>query len=78
MQSNCTAPLELIHDAAEVRLGLDTADLILADAEQPLAAFSAAELRQIRGGLVELADEVPESIDPALALIDTELDRDAG
>jgi hypothetical protein len=77
MQSNRTASLELIHEAAEARLGVQVAGLIMADAEQPLAAFSAAELRQIRGGLVELADEVPESIDPALAMVDAALDGEA-
>ena len=76
MQSNRTAPLELIHEAAESRLGVQVAGLILADAEQPLAALNIAKLRQIRGGLVELADEVPESIDSALAMVDAALDQE--
>jgi hypothetical protein len=85
---------ERICEAAEARLGGPAADAIAlretAGEPRPLADCTEGELRAIRGGLVELADEAKaiggtegrnqrQQVSLALALLDAEVDhREAG
>jgi hypothetical protein len=81
---------ERIIEAAEARLGTAHADAIarreMEGNPRPLADTTATDLRAIRGGLIELADEAKaidgtegrdqrQAVSLALTILDAEVDR---